>query len=138
MKYFPFLPLTIVVRDLVLLTSSSSLLLVYCNSLSIDDVDHDSKSGYRDDTSSLKAKLGYDVGGVSGGIRGSSSSSSSSSHNGDDIETYALETGDSTASSYSDFWTKDCYEKETNEGHVLKVYVMAGQSNMVSQIINSS
>ena len=119
MKYFPFLSLTIVVRDLVLLTSSSSLLIVHCNS--------DGKSSYRDDSSSLKAKLGYDVGGVSGGIRGSSSN-----NNGDDVETYALEIDDSTASSYSDFWTKDCYEKEANEGHVLKVYVMAGQSNMVS------
>jgi hypothetical protein len=123
MKYFPFLSFTIVVRDLVLLTSSSSLLIVHCNS---------DKSGYRDDPSSLKAKLGYDVGGVSGGIRGSISSSSSSSHNRDDVEAYSLEIDDSTASSISDFWTRGCYEKETNEGQVLKVYVMAGQSNMVS------
>jgi hypothetical protein len=129
MKYFPFLSLTIVVRDLVLLTSSSSLLIVYCNSLSIDDVNYDGKSGFRDDASSLKGKLGNDFRGVGGSIRGSSSSSSD---NGDDVETYALGRDDSIASSYSDFWTKDCYEKETSEGHVLKVYVMAGQSNMVS------
>jgi hypothetical protein len=129
MKYhLPFLSLTIVVRDLVLLTSTSSHLIVYCNSLSIDDTD--------DQSSSLKAKLGYDFDGVGGGIRGSISSRDDDEDDEDDeygdVDSYSLEIDDITASSNSDFWTKSCYEKETNEGHVLKVYVMAGQSNMVS------